>query len=105
RLLDRLQLSEEGVMVRLGHVAGAAAPSDHGVLFLRFVPGAALHVAVLVGLEVAGAQDDGSWEERLSDGGDALAELIDELPLPSLLDEGAGMLLDVRGEQELDAHE
>ena len=105
RFLSPLQLAHERLAVAVGDVPGASPPSDHGVVLVGLVVRTALHVAVLVGLEVGGPEGDGPGVERPADLGDSLGELVDELLGPALLDDGAGVLPDVVGEEELAAHQ
>ena len=60
---------------------------------------------VLVGLEVGGPEGDGPGVECPGDLGDTVGELVDELLGPSVGDDGAGVLSDVVGEQELGPEE
>ena len=89
----RLELEHEALFVLVVVVAARAPPADHRVLFRGLEELAADQVRVLVGLEVAEAQDHRLRVERTGQRRDALCELVDEVLFLVVVAEGEGVNL------------
>ena len=75
----RAAFEREALAVARRVVARGAAEADHRVLFLRLELGAADEAGVLVGLEVAHADDDRLRIEGGGDLGEAAGQPVDEV--------------------------
>ena len=80
-----------------GGVSRGAAPAEHRVLFVGFEEVAAEKAGVLIGLEVAHADDDRLRRERGSDRRDTLRDALDEVVPRRRI--GGGPLRDLRLER------